>query len=56
MNYLRTIGIVLTVLGVVGYVVGTVEAYPGRSASVIGVMVGITFYSIGRSYGGEAPE
>lgn len=56
MNYLRAAGAFLTVLGVVGYAMGTVEAYPGRSASVVGVMVGITFYAIGRSYGGETGE
>ncbi|MFC6825347.1 hypothetical protein [Halopelagius fulvigenes] len=56
MNRLRAAGIALTVLGVVGYVLGTVEAYPGRSASVIGVMVGVTLYSIGRSIEGDVAE
>ncbi|SDQ37168.1 hypothetical protein [Halopelagius longus] len=56
MNRLRTAGIALTVVGVVGYVAGTVEAYPGRSASVIGVMVGVTLYSIGRSIDRETAE
>lgn len=56
MDSLRTAGIALTVLGVVGYAVGTVEAYPGRSASIVGVMVGVTLYSIGRSIDGEAAE
>jgi hypothetical protein len=40
-------GIALTVLGLVGYVVGVVAAYPGRAFSVTGVMVGLTLVAVG---------
>ncbi|GAA0251355.1 hypothetical protein ACFFQF_02450 [Haladaptatus pallidirubidus] len=39
-------GIVLTVLGLSGYLVGVVAPYPGRAFSITGVMVGITFLAI----------
>ena len=41
----------LILLGVVGYAVGVVAAYPGRAFSVTGVMVGIALIAIG---GGRA--
>jgi hypothetical protein len=40
-------GIALTVLGLVGYVVGVVAVYPGRAFSVTGVMVGLTLVAVG---------
>lgn len=46
-------GIVFTVLGLVGYVVGTAVAYPGRSLSVTALMAGITLVAIGRAGGEE---
>ncbi|EMA04341.1 MULTISPECIES: hypothetical protein [Haloferax] len=47
MTRVRTAGIGVTVLGVVGYGVGTFFAYPGRAFSVTAMMVGITLWAIG---------
>jgi len=47
MTRVRTAGIAVTTLGVVGYGVGTLVAYPGRAFSVTAVMVGITLWAIG---------
>jgi hypothetical protein len=53
MRHTRSVGILLTALGVAGYAIGVAAPYPGRSASIVGVMVGVTLYAIG--YGeGEA--
>lgn len=46
MDRLRTAGGVLTVAGVVGYLAGTVTAYPGRSLSLTAVMVGLTILAV----------
>lgn len=43
----RAAGITLTVLGVVGYVIGVYVPYPGRAFSLSGVMVGITLLTLG---------
>ncbi|WP_435178695.1 hypothetical protein [Halorussus sp. AFM4] len=51
MNPSLAAGAALTVAGVVGYLVGVVEPYPGRAFSVTAVMVGVTLLAIGR--GGE---
>jgi hypothetical protein len=40
-------GLALTVLGLVGYVVGVFAPYPGRAFSVTGVMVGLTLVAVG---------
>lgn len=37
-----------------GYAIGVVATYPGRSASITGVMVGVTLYAIGRGRGESA--
>ncbi|EJN61036.1 hypothetical protein [Halogranum rubrum] len=47
MNAERVAGVVLTVLGAVGYVVGVAAPYPGRAFSLTGVMVGLTLLAIG---------
>jgi hypothetical protein len=47
MNSLQTAGVVLTLAGVAGYAVGVLAPYPGRGFSVAGVMVGVTFLSLG---------
>ena len=47
MNSLQAVGAALTVAGVCGYVLGVLAPYPGRGFSVAGVMVGLTFLSIG---------
>lgn len=44
-------GVGLVVLGTLGYGVGVVAVYPGRSLAVTGVMVGIALLAIG---GGRA--
>jgi len=49
-------GLLLTALGVLGYVGGLLVPYPGRAFSVTAVMIGITFVAIsdGRLFGGES--
>ena len=47
MDRLRIVGLVLVAAGLVGYVVGIVQAYPGRALSVTGVMVGIALVAVG---------
>jgi len=49
-------GVSLVVVGVLGYVVGTFFAYPGRAFTVTAVMVGITLVAIsdGRIVGRRA--
>ncbi|MDS0223354.1 hypothetical protein NDI54_18585 [Haloarcula sp. S1AR25-5A] len=49
MNRLFVAGVALTLVGIAGYVVGTRVAYPGRSAAVIAVMVGLTVAAVGHS-------
>jgi hypothetical protein len=50
-------GAALVGLGTVGYAVGVVAAYPGRSLTLAGVTVGIALLAvgIGRATGGEGP-
>ena len=47
MNRVQVVGAVLTVAGVAGYVIGVIEAYPGRAFSVTGAMVGLTLLAVG---------
>ena len=47
MDSTRLAGLVLTALALVGYVVGVVAPYPGRSISLTGVMVGLTLAAVG---------
>jgi len=49
MNRLFVAGVALTLVGIAGYVVGTTVAYPGRSASVTAVMIGLTVAAVGHS-------
>ncbi|WP_256546434.1 hypothetical protein [Halobellus inordinatus] len=51
MRRTRLIGISLTALALVGYAVGVAAPYPGRSVTIVGVMVGVTLYAI--SYDGS---
>ncbi len=53
MNATFVTGIGLTVLGLLGYVVGVGTEYPGRAFSVTAVMVGVTLAAIGRSANSE---
>lgn len=48
MNRPMVAGGVLTALGLAGYGVGTVVAYPGRAFSLAALMVGITMVLVGR--------
>ena len=50
----RRIGIGLTAASALGYAIGVAAPYPGRSASIVGVMVGVTLYAIGRVDGESA--
>jgi magnesium transporter len=40
-------GVALVVLGTLGYVIGTVAVYPGRSFAVTGATVGIALFAVG---------
>jgi len=53
MRRTRTVGIGLTALAVAGYAIGVAAPYPGRSASIVGVMVGVTLYAVGYEDGGS---
>ncbi|WP_336021796.1 hypothetical protein [Halobellus salinisoli] len=54
MHRTRAVGLGITAFALVGYAIGVVAAYPGRSVSLVGLMVGVTLYAIGHD-GGEAP-
>jgi hypothetical protein len=49
------LGVGLVVLGTLGYAIGVVAAYPGRSLAMAGVMVGIALLAVGggRATGGD---
>jgi hypothetical protein len=47
MGSIRRIGIGLAAVSVLGYAIGVAAPYPGRSASLVGLMVGVTLYAIG---------
>lgn len=49
LNWSRMAGIVLTLVGLAGYITGVYTEYPGRALSVTLVMVGITLTAIGQS-------
>ena len=51
MNTVLLIGMLLTGVGIIGYVIGISMAFPGRAFSVTAVMVGLTLVAIGRSKG-----
>lgn len=46
MNRLLAAGVLLTLLGLGGYVAGLAVAYPGRALSVTAVMLGITLIAV----------
>jgi hypothetical protein len=54
MSRTRWLGLGLTALGTVGYAIGVAAPYPGRSASIVGIMVGVTLYAVGYESGGGA--
>lgn len=47
------VGAGLVVLGTLGYAVGVVVAYPGRSFAVTGAMVGIALLAVGSGRAAE---
>lgn len=48
-----TVGVVLTLLGLLGYSLGVVASYPGRSFSITALMVGVTLVAISDRSEGE---
>lgn len=48
MNGVLLAGLGITVVALVGYVVGVIAPYPGRSFTVAGVMLGVTLLAISR--------
>jgi len=54
MDRIFATGLVITGLGVAGYTLGIVTAYPGRAFSVTAVLVGIATLAIGYGNGGAA--
>jgi hypothetical protein len=51
MDRTRQAGVVVVALGTVGYVLGVLAPYPGRSAAIVGVMVGVTLAVVGGGNG-----
>ena len=49
MNIVLLLGLLLTGVGLIGYLTGISTVYPGRAFSVTAVMVGLTLVAIGRS-------
>ncbi len=48
-----TAGLVLTVIGLVGYVAGIQFQYPGRAFSITAMILGITLLSMPKYQSGE---
>lgn len=42
----RALGLWLSALALLGYAIGVAAPYPGRSVSLVGLMVGVTLYAI----------
>lgn len=47
MDRVRAAGVAMTALAAAGYVLGVLAPYPGRSATIAGVMVGLTLWAVG---------
>lgn len=47
MDRVLSAGTALTALGLAGYVVGVLAPYPGRAATITGIMAGVTLAVIG---------
>lgn len=50
MNRVFALGLVLSVLGVVGYLLGVNGPYPGRAFSVTLLMVGVALVAMRRAF------
>jgi len=55
MNTVSGLGLLCTVGGVAGYIVGVAVPYPGRAFSVTALMLGVTLLAVGRSNVAEEP-
>lgn len=49
MNTVFAAGVLLSLAGTIGYLVGLGVSYPGRAFSLTVVMVGLTLFAIGSS-------
>jgi hypothetical protein len=47
MDRLQAFGFSLSALSVAGYAAGVLAAYPGRSFTITGLIVGLTLYAFG---------
>jgi hypothetical protein len=43
-------GAILTIAGLVGYLIGVLAPYPGRGFSLSGIMVGLTLLAVGGAF------
>jgi hypothetical protein len=48
MDWRLSLGVLLTVASLTGYVIGTVVPYPGRSFAITGLTVGLAPVAVGR--------
>ncbi|WP_254537925.1 hypothetical protein [Halomarina litorea] len=51
MNRVRAVGLLVTGLALVGYVVGAEAAYPGRALTLTGLMVGVALVAMSGGWG-----
>ena len=49
MDRVRLAGLVVALAALAGYVLGVLAPYPWRSASLVGVMVGLTLLAVGET-------
>lgn len=56
MNEILGAGVVLSALGIGGYLVGIGTPYPGRAFAVTAMIIGVTLVAIGRANGFEEDE
>ena len=47
MNRLFLSGLTLTIVSLLGYIIGVYVTYPGRAFTITGIMVGLTLLGIG---------
>lgn len=56
MNRVLVAGVVLTVVGLLGYALGVRMPYPGRAFAVTAFMAGLSLAVIGRALGSTAGD